>query len=97
MDACPLGIRPHTEYPIIEVQLEPGDRVVFCSDGIIEAENREGEIFEFERTAEAIRKGCNEDLSAESLIDHLIGPVMNFAGDTPQGDDITVVVLKVDG
>ena len=95
-DAYPLGVRPDTTYPVLEVELGSGDRIVFCSDGIIEAENAEGEIFGFERTADAIRQGCMEDLSAEALIDRLIGAVKGFAGDVPPGDDMTVVVLKVE-
>jgi len=35
---------------------EPGDYVVFCSDGIIEAANAQEGIFGFERTAEIIRQ-----------------------------------------
>lgn len=42
------------------------DVIVFCSDGIIEAENGEGEIYGFERTAETVRQGCSEELSAEA-------------------------------
>jgi len=97
LDAYPLAIRPDSEYQTMDVQLEQGDRIVFCSDGIIEAENGEGEIFGFERTAETIRQACAEGLSAEALIDHLIGAVKDFTGDEPQGDDMTVVVLKVEG
>jgi len=33
-DTYPLGARANTVYATIQVQLEPGDRVVFCSDGI---------------------------------------------------------------
>jgi len=89
-------VRPTITYPVIEVQLEPGDCIVFCSDGIIEAENAGGELFGFERTAETIRKGCQEDLSAEGLLDRIIQEVKAFAGDTPQRDDMTVVVLRVE-
>jgi len=35
-------------------------------------------------------------LSAEALIDRLIGKVQEFAGDEPQGDDMTCVVLRVE-
>ena len=96
VDAYPLGVRDGTVYTVTETTLELGDGVVFCSDGIIEAENAGEEMFGFERTAETIRQGCREDLSAEALIDHLIGAVKAFAGETPQGDDMTVVVLKVE-
>jgi len=94
--AYPLGVRADTSYSAIETELVPGDYVVFCSDGIIEMSDPSGEFYGFERTAETIRRGCAEDLSAEALIDHLIGAVKSFAGDAPQGDDMTVVVLKVE-
>ncbi|MBT4500543.1 MAG: SpoIIE family protein phosphatase [Gemmatimonadetes bacterium] len=96
VDAYPLGVRDGTVYTAIEMMLELGDRVVFCSDGIAESTNVQEEMFGFERTAETIRAGCVEDLSAEALIDRLIGAVQGFAGDVPQGDDMTVVVLKVE-
>ena len=95
VDAYPLGVRIETTYPVIETQLGPGDRIVFCSDGIIEAENSERELFGFERTAETIRNGCQKDLTAPQLLDYLINEVKTFSGDTPQGDDQTVVVLAV--
>jgi phosphoserine phosphatase RsbU/P len=94
-EAYPLGIRPDTHYPVAETQLEPGDRIILCSDGIVEAENPSGELFGFERTADAIRRGCAENLSAEALIDALIAEVKTFAGEMPQGDDQTVVVLRI--
>jgi ligand-binding sensor domain-containing protein len=96
IDAYPLGIRSDTQYPVAEIQLAPGDRVVLCSDGIIEAENSSGEFFGFERTAETIWKGCSRDLTASHLLDYLIDEVKTFTGDIPQGDDQTVVVLAVE-
>lgn len=97
MDGYPLGIRSDASYTTLDVLLEAGDFVVFCSDGIIEAANSEEEIFGFEQTAETIRAGCAEGLSAEALIDRLISAVQTFAGDEPQGDDITCVVVRVEG
>ncbi|MBT7912798.1 SpoIIE family protein phosphatase [Candidatus Bathyarchaeota archaeon] len=96
VDAYPLGVRAETDYPVIEAQLSLGDRIVFCSDGIIEAENSQGEIFGFERTAETIQNGCKKDLTAPQLLDHLINEVKTFTGETPQGDDQTVVILAVE-
>ena len=95
VNAYPLGVRVDTIYPVIEVQLEPSDRIVFCSDGIIEAENGEEEFFGFERTAETIRRGCRENLSTKDLLERIIEEVKSFTGDMPQGDDQTVVVLGV--
>ena len=96
LDAYPLGVQPDTEYSTVEAQLEPGDRIVFCSDGIAEAANPREELFGFERTAEEIRRGCAEQLPSEILIDRLIGAVKGFSAGVPQGDDITVVVVGVE-
>ena len=95
VDAYPLGVRADTAYSTLEVKLEEDDRVVLCSDGIIEAENAAGELFGFERTAEVIYRGCRENLSAAELLDRIIGEVKMFTGDVPQGDDQTMVVLAV--
>jgi len=91
----PLGIRPDTTYPVIETQLESGDRVVFCSDGIAEAMDTSGEVFGYDRTEEMILNLCKEDLSSEGMIDRILGEVDAFRGDVPQSDDMTLVVLKV--
>ena len=97
LDAYPLAIRPDSEYRAQLIQLEQGDRIVLCSDGIIEAENKEAEIFGFERTAEEIQKGCIDGLSADALIERLMEKVNLFSIDVPQGDDMTCVVLNVSG
>ena len=93
--AFPLGVRPDTSYAVMEIELEPGDRVVFYSDGIAEAEDATGEMLGFERTAVIIENGCREDLSTEQLLDRILSEVKAFTRDAPQGDDQTVVVIAV--
>ena len=95
MDAYPLGVRASTDYPAMEITLEPGDRVVFCSDGIVEAQNVAGDLFGYERTAEVIRHAGVEGLSAEATIDRITEAVNAFKGHAPQSDDMTCVVLRV--
>jgi len=96
VDAYPLGVRSDTVYPTIEVPLEPGDRVLFCSDGIVEMGNADGEFFGFERTAETIRQGCLDDLSAEGLIDRLVDAARGFAAGASQEDDMTCIVVRIE-
>ena len=94
--AYALGIRPDTEFPAVQVELQKGDYVVLHSDGFSEAGNAVGEQFGFEHTADVIRSGCSEGLSPEELIDRLISEVKAFTGDEPQADDMTCVVVKVE-
>ena len=94
--AYPLGVRPDTLYPSLKVPLETGDRVVFFSDGIVEAENEQGEMFGFERLGEVIRQGGAAGVGAEELLGRILGEVRAFAGEATQKDDQTVVVLGVE-
>ena len=94
--AYPFGVRPSTDYQMMETQLEPGDRVIFCSDGIMEAENGTEEQFGYERTEETIRHACVEDFSAKATIDRILKEVDAFRGDTSQSDDMTCVVVRVE-
>ena len=93
--AYPLGIRRETEYEVLETQLQPGDRIVFCSDGIIEADNQADQQFGFDRTAETIQEACKQGLSAEATIDRILEAVAEFKNEAPQSDDMTCVVVKM--
>ena len=96
VEAYPLGVQPDVSYPILDATLSPGDRLIFCSDGIVEATDTTDDLFGFERTATAILDGCRQNLSAADLIEHLFARLKGFTGDVSQGDDQTVVVVNVE-
>ena len=77
--SLPLGVIADTEYEQATFQLNRGDRLVFLSDGVVEATNAEGELFGFERT---------QQVSNESA--RYIAQTAQRFGQT---DDITVVSL----
>ena len=77
--SLPLGVIADTEYEQATFQLNRGDRLVFLSDGVVEATNGEGELFGFERT---------QQVSNESA--RYIAQTAQRFGQT---DDITVVSL----
>ena len=85
--ALPLGILPHPEYEVVTVQLAPGDRLTFVSDGVVEAQAkllpRPGELFGFDLTR-ALRV-----FPAHRIADAAAG----FG----QTDDITVVTVEFSG
>ena len=69
-----------------------GDVLVIGTDGIWEAHNGQHEMFGKDRLRETII-AC-ADRSAQEIQDAIISAVNGFAGDAPQEDDITVVVIK---
>ncbi len=50
--ALPLGTAEGTEFAVMKFQLDPGDRLTFVSDGVVEATNERRELFGFSRTQE---------------------------------------------
>jgi sigma-B regulation protein RsbU (phosphoserine phosphatase) len=94
-DGYPLGIRTDTTYKTIGIQLAPGDRLVFFSDGIPEAINAERELFGYDRINAIIQAACGADRSADEVINHLIGEVTSFIGNVSPEDDMTCVVVAV--
>jgi len=75
-----------------EIQLSPGDTLVFYTDGFTEAMNSDLEEFGSERFLDLLHRFNNG--SAAQLVQHAFDEVRQFAGDHPQHDDMTMVVLK---
>jgi hypothetical protein len=53
--ALPLGILLGLDFPVTSFKLEPGDSLLFMSDGVAEAQNEQGELFGFERIEQMLR------------------------------------------
>ena len=88
-----LGAFDFAEYQAQETKLEPGDILVIFSDGVTEAVNTSNEIFGDQRLEELVKK--NEGLSAKEIKDRIEQEVLAFTRGLPQGDDITLVALKM--
>jgi len=93
-DTFPLGIIEDVDYQETQIQLALGDRVVFYTDGIVEAMNAHGEMFGFDRLLEIVQG--SKTMAAESLLNTIIDSVNLFAGSVAQHDDITVIVVSVE-
>ncbi len=81
LPGLPLGVIADSQYEETTYQLNHGDRLVFLSDGVVEAANSEGELFGFERT---------QQVSNESA--RYIAQTAQRFGQT---DDITVVSIYI--
>jgi len=78
----------------VSVEYELGDVFVLYTDGITEATNSSDQEFTLERLNEIIRS--SHQLSAQKIVENICSHVKRFAGDTPQSDDLTLVVIKIE-
>ena len=88
----PLGIESGAVYQTADLELQPGDALIFFTDGVVEAFNETGEEFGNQRWSGAIRNLPN--WSAELTLQHLMKKVDEFVGATRQSDDITCLVFR---
>ena len=93
-DTFPLGILEEANYEETQFQMAPGDKVVFYTDGIVEAMNKQQEIYGFERLQAVIKSSPAE--TAEALMNDIILSVSDFTGAAPQHDDLTIIVVSAD-
>lgn len=93
-DTFPLGILEDVDYRETTIELEPGDKVVLYTDGIVEAMDDRQQIFGFERLLNIVQG--TRSMTAESLLTKILYEVNEFAGEAAQHDDITVIVVSVE-
>ena len=86
-----LGIMPGADYEEHTITLDPGDTVIFYTDGVTEAVNETGDEFGMERLAAIFADGTR--LDCQSATRAVFDEVAEFAGEAPQFDDITCLVL----
>jgi sigma-B regulation protein RsbU (phosphoserine phosphatase) len=89
-----LGIIEEASYEALEFLLEPGDRYVLCTDGILEAANSAQEQFGADRLMSFMKnhKHLEAEPFSQTLLDDLAG-WSNQAVDQGQQDDITLLVI----
>ena len=87
-----LGVMPELEYREDNVTLAPGDTLILYTDGVSEAMNAEGEEFGVERLTELF--SGRPPSTAKEANEAVLKAVAEFAGDTPQSDDVTCLVLR---
>jgi len=87
----PLLMMPLPSIPASAMQLEPGDRVLFYTDGVTERVDRQGHMYDFHRLA-AVLSGA-DSLSPPQLIDRVVDDLERFADGQEPEDDLTLVAI----
>jgi serine phosphatase RsbU (regulator of sigma subunit) len=84
----PLGIMPE-DYPVNNISLIDGDRLIFLTDGVFDAKNKAGERIGFNNLIEFVKKHRHR----RNLIESITGYVHTYSSCSERTDDLTVVEL----
>jgi phosphoserine phosphatase RsbU/P len=97
IDGTPLGIFPDLEYEILRLNIQPGDVLIFASDGILESMNAHEEQFGFERLADTLRT-LPPSTSSKAMCAAILAATDKFSGRPEEPhDDRTLIVVRVNG
>ena len=92
-EGFPLGMFPNVQYEEFSLSTQPGDSLIFFSDGIVDAQNMAGDMFGDDRLKAIVKKYSQK--SASKIADAILAEVSKFQGGRERFDDETVVVLRV--
>jgi len=92
-EGFPLGMFPNVTYEELSVATQPGDVIVFVSDGILDAENEAEEMYGEDRLSSLLC--ASRDLPAQEIADEILADVGRFQGAKDRFDDETIIVLRV--
>ena len=87
-----LGLWPDLGYEQDSVTLAIGDSVVLYTDGVTEAVNEQDEQFGVERLQEVFTGSPHKD--AEEAVQAVFEAMTSFAGEAPQFDDSTCLIIR---
>jgi serine phosphatase RsbU (regulator of sigma subunit) len=87
-----LGMLEEIELEERQVELAPGDLVVFYTDGVTEAMDADEQMFGEARLQKVL--AANARAGAQQVLQTVVEAIRAFTGDTPQSDDLTLFVVK---
>ncbi len=90
--SLPLGVREEIVTHTVSLDLREGDAIVYLSDGIIEAQNEQGDPLGFDHLESLLEQ--QTDRSPDAIRDEILNAVARHSGTRPADDDRTVMVLR---
>jgi sigma-B regulation protein RsbU (phosphoserine phosphatase) len=90
----PVGILAEAQYESASVTLAPGDWLIIFTDGLVEAENARQEEYGETRLLGAIAAAAA--VTPAEMLNRLMAELDSFVGSTPQHDDVTCLLIKME-
>jgi sigma-B regulation protein RsbU (phosphoserine phosphatase) len=93
LSGIPPGLFADAQYETLTLKLEPGDSILFCSDGIIEAQDARYDDFGVTR----LMSICNENSSVPptELLARIFSAVHDFTDVIRQHDDMAALIFRL--
>ncbi len=91
-DGMIFGVKKEVAFEERRISLEKGDIIFLYTDGIIEAENKEGEFFGTERLCEILT--AHMHFTPQDLIKIIVEKLQDFCDSKTFRDDVTMIALK---
>jgi len=88
----PLGIFPDSHYPPEVLELNPGDRVLLYTDGIIEASDPRDSFFDNVRVRESLYRSFSKN--SQMSLNALLSELEEFTNGAPPSDDRTALLIS---
>ncbi len=89
----PLGVEKETVYKNIIQQLNSGDILTTCTDGLLESVNENGVQYSTERLKNVVIRNCNSN--AKDITNHVKDDLKRYCGSTQQYDDQSLLIIKI--
>ena len=90
-----LGGQEGMKYKEYEIRLSPGDKLFVYTDGVPEAQDPDGNMFQMERMINALNE--DPDASPEQILGNVRGSIGRFVREAEQFDDLTMLCLEYKG
>ncbi len=91
-----IGLDANSQYEDGEVQLEPGDTVIYYTDGLTDAAAASGDRFDEDNFVTSFNAACRYCNGPQEIVDYLFDKVEEFIGPDKQNtDDMTLVILQI--
>ncbi|MBL6798524.1 MAG: PP2C family protein-serine/threonine phosphatase [Synechococcus sp. BS307-5m-G39] len=91
-----IGLQPEADYGTGSIVLEPGDVLLYYTDGVTEAPGITGDRFDEARLIRSLESACRSGTGSQGILDQLFDRLDRFVGaDRQLEDDASMVVLKV--
>ena len=88
LDGISLGVTPDVRYEKQEISISPGESILFFTDGIIEAENENHELFSNDRLADYIKNTTGPPWG-----EGLLKVIRDWRGNASVNDDLTILEI----